>query len=217
MKQALWIILAGVVLMVALFFLGANPAHNNLPFSPWDIKKTDDHIQVFGIHLQHSTLEQAANTIVQPEKVVIFTHENKTQSAEAFFGRIYAQGVSGKLIATLKPTADFPLDGYMKDPAKNGGWQYPIQNWSETLLAQSVVESLTFLPDARSLKTEVMEALFGEKSEHTTDPDGHQIWWFEPLQLRVLQGGRGKMVIEYGVLEHTPSPDGVVDSESHKG
>ncbi len=217
MKTVLSILLALALAMVGLYLMGRSPQYRQLNSSPWDIQTTEKGLRVFGVTLGHTPLLQATAQLGQPEKVVVFVDGNGQRSAEAFFGKVEARGITGKLIARLALPPALDLTGVRKKPARQGGWKYTLNPWQGGPLADSAVEGISFLPDARGIPDEVLARRFGRQPEIRDGIDGNRILWFPSLRLRILVTGRGKMVLEYGVAPENALPQEQLDTPAQTG
>ncbi len=217
MKTVFSILLALGLAMVGLYLMGRAPQYRQLEQSPWEIRVSDGQVAVFGVVLGQTPLLQATSTLGPPEKVVVFEDPNGQRSAEAFFGKVEARGITGKLIARLRLPATLDLGGIIKKPSRQGGWKYTLNPWQNGPLAESPVDGLSFLPDARGIPDDVLARRFGEQPEVHEGEDGSRILWFPGLRLRILQSDRGKMVLEYGVAPENALPQEQLDRAGQTG
>ena len=217
MKTVFSILLALGLAMVGLYLLGRAPQYRQLGQSPWEIQVSDGQVQVFGVVLGRTPLLQATATLGLPEKVVVFQDADGRRSAEAFFGKVEARGITGKLIARLRLPATLDLTGIRKKPGQDGSWKYTLGSWQGGPLADSPVDALSFLPDARGIPVDVLAQRFGQQPEIHDGMDGSRILWFPSLHLRILVTDRGKMVLEYGVAPENALPQEQLDRAGQTG
>ena len=199
MKTLLSIMGALALVVAGIYLLGYGPEYRQLAHAPWDVQVEGGRVRAFGVQLGEDILARAVDQLGEPEAVTVFVSADGRRSAEAFFGRVEARGITGRLIARLETPPARVLDGVRKKPATGGGWQYPIGDWHAGPLASAVVQGLSFLPDARGIDTGVLARRFGHEPEVYVTGESGRVVWFEPLRVRILETGRGRMVMEYGV------------------
>ncbi len=217
MKTIYSILLAGAVAMLGLYLMGRAPQYRQLNHSPWALQVEDGQVRVFDVQLGHTSLLQATAELGEPEKVMVFVDADGSRHAEAFFGKVEARGITGRLIARLRMPENLSLEGIHKQPGREGSWKYEMGHWQGGPLADSPVDGLSFLPDARGIPAEVLAQRFGVQPVVHEDADGNRIFWFEPLRLRILMNERGRMVLEYGVDPADALPQEQLDTGGQTG
>ncbi len=142
--------------------------------SLWDITQpTLDSIQVFGITLNKTTLQQAQKILNKPAKIALIKDiELSSYSIEAYFGEVTPGHLSGHCIVTLviskEQMLDFEQRSIEKKVRHNGSLFFTLSPTDNQIAQTSKIKTITFIPYV-TFTPALIDKYFGQPSIQLTE------------------------------------------------
>lgn len=191
--------------LITVLLTACGPAPDSSPGRivkglPWQIEQFDDGtIQVFDIHLNHTTIEETAALLGRDIEAAIVIDQQNKASLELYAGHYKAGVLQGKLVvladideSTLaQMIQNLELGDYMASGARK---LYPTD--TDWLMAQKqAVAGLSFIP-AINLDADIIEQRFGKAEQHLK-AEGVEHFLYPKKGLGIAMSEQGKEVIQY--------------------
>ena len=180
---------------------------DEIPRLPWLVEQDGaGHIQVFGFTLGKTTLAQIRAFFREEGKINLFASldargQPVEYTVEAYFDRIYLQGLRGDFIFTLATDADqlAPLyeRGLRISQLPSGAKKVDLNPADLETLLQVPIRSLTYLP-WKSLDADILNRRFGPPAEKRREPKtGVEHWLYPQKGMDIAMDPQGRVVIQY--------------------
>ncbi len=206
MSRSLIVIAALSIFLAAYFYLHGSPPGEveESRLYPWQVSGPGaGETEVFGIVLNHTTTRQAMLLLDREPEIVLY-ERNGHFSLEAYFGKISAGGVTGKLIAVLAAPA-----GWSERSAEHavktervieGGTKGILRSGAYRTARSFPIISLTYIPSIR-LDRAIVENRFGPPETIITSDDGRSHFGYESRGVIISLDPSGKSIISYMPLK----------------
>lgn len=203
MKLALQIVAATVLLAFGLYFWATDfdrqPARVD---APWQIRVLGpDRIQVMGLTLGETTLEQLRQRFGQIEGIALFRNPDGRYSLEAYLGKVSIGPLSGRWIVTLEASQQEleTLTGRAIKRIKtdNGSYRWTLEGDAKAAQAGRTVSSLTMIPGYGGLDETFLRTRFGDPDRVVAVDETSEQWLYPERGLRILFDREGKELFEY--------------------
>lgn len=174
---------------------------------PWETTIMDDgNIQVFGIHLGKTTLEQAQHIFNLYGKTAIFSQPNHELTIESYFDSINLGGLSAKVILNLmlpeQQIQDLLIHTTNDILQPSGARSYELHNDNTSLLLNLPIISITYIPTV-TLDENMILNRFG-KAENiqqiSINKPSYFIWYYPKIGLSITFNNQEKAVLQYGII-----------------
>ena len=171
-------------------------------FLPWQVIPTPEgSIQVFGITLGKTTLQEVNKFYHADAEVSLFASPKGDYEIEAYFDIVVLGGFSSQMILVI----DIPRDkkkemfqrGIRVSSLGNGKKKVTLTADDLQTVNTAPVASLTYLTRAR-LDSELLVKRFGEPDRRISESEGNTTHWLYPsigLDIALIEGGRS--VLQY--------------------
>ncbi|NOZ53584.1 MAG: hypothetical protein GXP08_10655 [Gammaproteobacteria bacterium] len=199
-------IITGVILLSILAFIVGIfiPTSNNKQpqYLPWQIEHSvDGTTEVFGITLNVSTLQQAQQTLRSVAEISQFISPGGDYVVEAYFNKVSLSGLTAKVVLTIELSQETLHAIYNRGSRisrlGNGTNRVTLQADDQSLVLQSPVSSITYLPGIR-LSEELLQQRFGQPSDVIQEPNSTASHWLYPkLGLDITLKENGNAVLQY--------------------
>jgi|GEM_PF-929536 len=202
MKQALIII----VIVSAISFLAYKataPTSSQVKIPmPWQVTVLDEqHVEVFGLVLNRTTLAQAVEHFGLLEDVAIYRNPEGRFSLEAYLGKVSMGPLSARLITNL--TAEQgeleALAGQVRKrtSTENGSDKWVLSENQKQQQLQRAIRGLTYIPDFSGMEETMLLKQFGEPQQRKTVDEHSEMWFYPQIGVRLLIDKQGREVFEY--------------------
>ncbi len=203
MKLALKIVLVVMLLSFGLYYLtldtGQPPARVQ---APWQIRiDGPDRLEVMGVALGQTTLEQLRQRFGQVEGIALFQNPDGRYSLEAYLGKVNIGPLSGRWIVTLAARQAeleaLTRRSIQRVKTENGSIRWTLKPDAQAAQADRAIATLTMIPGYSGMDAEFLRSRFGEPTEvRKVDEDSEQ-WLYPQKGLRILLDRKGKEMFEY--------------------
>jgi hypothetical protein len=208
-KILFWVVsLSLVATALAILLPGGRTVDSN-PRLPWDISiNANNEVSVFDITLNHSHLIDAREVFQAQGEVNMFLADSGDPALEAYFERIFLNGLRADIILVLK------VDNTELQAMFNRGSR--ISRTSDTvhkvelssddrlLVEKYPIELINYIP-AANLDEELILRRFGKPSKKVSESQTGITHWIYPEKgLSIGINPEGKELIQYMPLEKIP-------------
>jgi hypothetical protein len=197
------VLLIALLGAVGLWLLTPDQPQESSSRLPWQTGlDARGRLQVFGFTLGVTTLADVQQSVGERGRINLFVTagEEAPFTAEAFFQRIYLDGLRGDFIFTLAVSDDqlLAMHGRGLRIARLGSGAQKVTLAPEDVdtLRRAPIAHLTYLPMAR-LQPELIERRFGPPAERLAEPHGVIHWLYPERGIDIARDSQGKTVIQY--------------------
>ncbi len=181
---------------------------------PWQIEVFDDGTsQVFGLRLEHDTLEQAITRFGPYEELVLFVDSAGNYSLEAWFGNVSLGPLKAKVVARLQAPqpelAALAGRAIERKGSPSGDWKLFLDPADLPGQLSRPLYAITYIPGYGGLEADFFRQRLGEPAAWQTLADGEVRWFYPDKGLSLLLNPRGKEVLEYVSPRDFTLPEGV--------
>ncbi len=207
-KIVLSLLAATLLGALGLWLLRPPPdLEEKIPRLPWLVAQDEEgRTQVFGFTLGETNLAEIRAFFREEGKINLFANldargQPVEYTVEAYFDRIYLQGLRGDFIFTLAADADrlAPLyeRGLRISQLPSGAKKVDLHPADLETLLQLPVRSLTYLP-WKSLDADILNRRFGPPAEKRLEPKtGVEHWLYPQKGMDIAMDPQGRVVIQY--------------------
>lgn len=192
-------------------FFGAQktPDTAQLEQLPWQISHhSDGTSEVFGLHLEHTTLAEAKAMIPREAQIRLFRDQDTSLSVEVLFERISLSGIISNLIVTLDVPDEekkrMEQHAVKREPMPTGAYELHLQTDDEAALDEAVIAAITYTPYSIQLDQSMIEARFGQASETLDGSEGVKTLLYPDrgLAITLNSNKREKELFQYIAPRH---------------
>jgi len=202
MKLAFQIILGVCLLAFVLFYFSVDQngeASSNLP---WQITLHDqDRLEVFGIVLNQTSLQQAREQFGRLEGIALYQSEQGDYSLEAYFGKLAIGRFNARLIANLDAPQDeleaLTMHAVKRVKTEEGSTRWTLNAEKQREQGLRKIRSLSYIPDYSELDAEYIRQRFGEPASYSVVNETTQLWVYPQRGVRILIDTQGRELFEY--------------------
>ena len=169
---------------------------------PWHITVRDaNHVEVFGIVLNQTSLEQAREHFGQLEALALYQNASGVYSLEAYFGKVFMGRFTARIIANLEAGQD-ELEALTLQAIKRVKTEDGSDRWTlnpDQLQEQGLrkISTLSYIPDYSGLDGDFILQKFGEPASRLPVSETAQLWAYPDRGVRILIDSQGKEIFEY--------------------
>jgi len=190
-----------VSILIALTLLGCSPPTVEVKDLPWEVSLDESgQVEVFGVTLGKSTLNEAVNQWRTEAKVALFESPEGDLSLEGFFGRVKLGPFSTHLIVRLQVPPEsmeaFVAERVKRAPMPSGAKRYKLQSKHLKQAYQLPVAEITYIPLISS-DDELLRQRFGEPVERRDLAEGRSLWFYPQKGLVIVLDEDDKEVFQY--------------------
>lgn len=202
MKLALIIIASVSLVASVVFYFTTDRLSSEATDMPWHITVHDsNHVEVFGIVLNRTTLAQARDHFGKLDGVALFQNEQGEYSLEAYFGKLSIGPFSTRIIANLSASQG-ELESLTEHTIKRVTTKDGSQRWtlkSDKQLEQSLraISSLSYIPVYSGMDQNFIREHFGEPESRKVVDETAQIWFYPKQGVKIMVDNDGKELFEY--------------------
>ena len=200
-KTVYGIIIGTLLLLWAVFILPKNELKQPERASdlPWQITYTADSLQVFGITIGQTTLDEATRALKSELELAWFHNPDNSYNLEAFYRRVTLSGLQAKVVLELDK-GNYSKEYFGENSGKpellqSKSIKYPLADLVETLSQQKVL-SIAYIPKI-SLDEALIKSRFGEPREVINVTENRQHWLYPEKGLDIAVNKDGKEVLQY--------------------
>jgi hypothetical protein len=192
---------AVVALALAIFLPGGRTPDPN-PKLPWNISADGQgNLSVFGLTLGTSTLQEARQRFNDEGKVSLFINQDDELTLEAYFERIYLNGLKADFVLILESDPDTLQSLYDKGSriSRTTDQIRKVNLSSEDMLfvSQLPIRAINYIPSA-NLEESLIERRFGTPLERIEEPETGIIHLVYPENgLSIALDPEGKELLQY--------------------
>ena len=202
MKLAFQIILGVCLLAFVLFYFTIDQNGETASEMPWQITLHDqDHLEVFGIVLNQTTLQQAREQFGQLEGIALYQSEQGLYNLEAYFGKLAIGRFNARLIANLEASQDeleaLTLHTVKRVKTEEGSMRWTLNADKQQEQGLRKIRTLSYIPDYSDLGADFIRQHFGEPDSFSVVNDTTQLWVYPQRGVRILIDTQGKELFEY--------------------
>lgn len=174
---------------------------------PWHITVHDgNHVEVFGIVLNQTSLEQAREHFGQLEALALYQNTSGVYNLEAYFGRVEIGRFKARIIANLEASQD-DLEALTMHAIKRVKTEEGSDRWTlnpDQLVGQGLrkITTLSYIPDYSGLESDFILQKFGEPASRLPVSETAQLWVYPNKGVRVLIDSQGREIFEYMSPDH---------------
>lgn len=188
-----------LVLLALLLYQGGCGRPDQLA-PPWVITPQEEGgSEIFGIVLGQTTLVEIRRQLDKPAQVALFEEEGH-YTLEAYFGRISAGGLTGRLIAVAdleqEALAALAARGINRKAQRSGGWKIELPEAAIREVQALPVQRLSYVADI-SYDEATLRRLFGEPSQHLPLTMGESLWLYPAKGILLLFSEQGPESFHY--------------------
>lgn len=202
-KILLSILLFGVVIVVASKLPQTTPPlQTSQQYLPWQIEATpDDSIRVFGLTLDHTTLQQAEELLGTSATISMFVAATGEYRTEAFFDKVILGGFPARLVTVLavsqsQQAAMFKRGSRISNLG-SGRKKVTLAADDHKAVYVTSISSITYLTPTR-LDAELLRKRFGEPSQwHAETGTGITHWMYPHWGLDIALAENGTAILQY--------------------
>ncbi len=190
------------LLIIALVLLTAcqqpPSSYDNLP---WQTNINDQqHIEVFGIELEKTTLAEAQERWGGYPSLALFRSSDGTLDLEGYFERLLLGPFQVKMIVRLKaaPTllAAMQSRGGRPEPGPSGDYRFSLSEADARRAMSLPIEEASYVPSYH-IEGKLLRARFGEPASIRTLNENTRLWLYPSRGILVTIQNRGKDIIHY--------------------
>jgi len=202
MKLAFQIILGVCLLAFVLFYFSVDQNGTTSSNMPWQITLHDQNrLEVFGVVLNQTTLEQARQQFGQLEGIALYQSEHGDYSLEAYFGKVTIGRFNARLIANLDVSQD-ELEALTSHAVKRvkteeGSTRWTLNADKQQEQGSRKIRTLSYIPDYSKLDADYIRQRFGEPESFSVVNETTQLWVYPQLGVRILIDTQGRELFEY--------------------
>ena len=190
-----------VSILIALALLGCSPPTVEVKDLPWGGSLDESgQVEVFGVTLGTSTLNEAVNQWRTEAKVALFESPEGDLSLEGFFGRVKLGPFSAHLIVRLQVPPEnmeaFVAERVKPAPMPSGVKRYKLHSKHLKQAYQLPVAEITYIPLISS-DDELLRQRFGEPTEHQDLAEGRSLWLYPQQGVVIVLDEDDKDVFQY--------------------
>lgn len=199
----LFIALVVLFLAVPVLFTDKQPPVNQETAEglPWQIDVLPDGgSRVFGITLGQSTFNEIRQKVGDEGKLALIVAPGESGSVEAYFEKISAGFVSGKLLLTIQsslPQREAMLQRAVKaDYMDSTTRQITLSKMDVEAMQQSPIIGVSFIP-AANLDEDIIQQRFGMPAERIRSSEHTEHFLYPDRGLDLILDRKGKEVLQY--------------------
>lgn len=200
---ALFIALVVLFLAAPIFFTDKQPPVNQQTAEglPWQIEiLPDGGSRVFGIMLGQSTFNEVRQAFGDEGALALIVAPGETGSVEAYFEKINAGFVTGKLLLTIQSTVaarEVMLQRAVKaDYMDSTTKRITLNEIDIEAMQKSPIIGVSFIPSA-SLDEEIIQQRFGMPAERIRGSEHTEHFLYPDRGLDLILDRKGKEVLQY--------------------
>ncbi len=169
---------------------------------PWQIETTaDGSIRVFGLQLEHSTVNDAIRRFNENAEVSLFVSPKNQRVIEVYFNNTRLAGLGAKIVlsvAVSKRQIEAIYErGTRISTLGDGSRKVTLHPDDLLRVKQSPIATITYLPKTK-LDTNLLLARFGEPARRIREIKNKTLHWLYPAQgLDIAQDQHGRTVLQY--------------------
>lgn len=187
-------------LAIAIFIPGGEST-DKTPMLPWQITiDANGNSSVFGITMDNSTLLEAENLYQEQSTVSLFATPDNQYAIEAFFERLYLNGIRANLVMNIDVDADTAAQmmerGIRISRLGSGTSKVTLSEEDLQQVKASTISLITYLP-ATDLDEELIQKRFGEPAERIPEESGTVHWLYPDKGLDIAVNPETKEVFQY--------------------
>lgn len=187
-------------LAIAIFIPGGEST-DKTPMLPWQITiDANGNSSVFGITMDNSTLLEAENLYQEQSTVSLFATPDNQYAIEAFFERLYLNGIRANLVMNIDVDADTAAQmmerGIRISRLGSGTSKVTLSEEDLQQVKASTISLITYLP-ATDLDEELIQRRFGEPAERIPEESGTVHWLYPDKGLDIAVNPETKEVFQY--------------------
>lgn len=208
MKQAILIAVITLLLVSLVFFIAPAEQHSDFQQGPWVTVKEKGTVRAFGILLGQDSLQSMVDILGEPEGIAAYIETDKEPSLEAYFGRVKAGDVEGRLVINLSlPNDHHKLIEYSVnvERSRDGRQKLIYDEYSTDFPRQQVITGLSFAPSFRGFTEQLIIQWFGEPQSREKLDKG-EYWHYPQKQMDLTWDGQSRIFLEFKGLEVNPNP-----------
>jgi hypothetical protein len=183
-KIVLYSILLAIILFFGVWFFTPTPKFPNIPM-PQNATKTLGIVDVFGLKLGQSTVEDAMRVFGSEAKVSLFKEKNKDNEVEVYFENTKIGGLSIRVIIGIQVDdaklniLNENIDSH--DIMPSGLEKVVFNTFANNTLLDETITHLSFIPRA-NLDDETIIKVFGTPSKKTKNA-----WYYPQKGLKIVK------------------------------
>ena len=190
-----------LILAAAILIPGGKGPDNGSPALPWQIAiDAAGNASVFGLTLGRDTLAHAEERFQTKAEVSLFASPAGTFSVEAYFQRLYIDGIRADFVLTLDidQAAAARMYGHGLRLSKMGSGTKKVSLAPGDLSAvrHAAISLITYLP-AADLDEKLLRSRFGEPARRIREASGISHWLYPEKGLDIALNPDGKEVFQY--------------------
>ena len=204
MKLALLIIISVSIVASAIFYLTTDRSLNEAADMPWHVTVHDSsHMEVFGIVLNTTTLEQARQKFGQLDGIALFKNAQAEYSLEGYFGKGTIGPFTARIIANLDATQheleQLTEHTIKRIKTKDGSERWTLKADKQVEQGARIINSLSYIPTYSGMDQEFISQRFGVPSTKKVVDETTQLWFYPELGVKIMVDNEGKELFEYTV------------------
>jgi hypothetical protein len=202
-KIILYVLGAAVFGFIGFMLLTPQERDDDMLRLPW-LVDTDaqGRTQVFGFTIGETTLSDVRDVFGEEGKINLFSHPDRERrySVEAYFDRIYLNGLRADFVMTLDAGQDDLQAMYERglriSQLGSGGKKVKLAPEDIEVLLQVPIRVITYLP-WKSLDAEIVEKRFGKPEQRLIEENGVAHWLYPAKGMDIGLDTDGGVVIQY--------------------
>ncbi|HEB57348.1 MAG TPA: hypothetical protein ENI98_13820 [Gammaproteobacteria bacterium] len=169
---------------------------------PWQIETTmDGSIRVFGLQLEHNTVNDAIRRFNENAEVSLFVSPENKRVIEVYFNNTRLAGLGAKIVLSVALSeGDIePIYNRGTRISTLGDGSHKVTLSADDLqrVKQSPIAMITYLPKTK-LNPDLLLARFGEPARRIREIKNGTLHWLYPAQgLDIAQDQSGRSVLQY--------------------
>ncbi|MES9843597.1 MAG: hypothetical protein ABW162_06920 [Candidatus Sedimenticola sp. PURPLELP] len=190
-----------IALAIAILVPGGRAPDPN-PRLPWQIEIDDRGLStVFGLTLGETTLAEAQAGFEETADINLFATPDDEYAVEAYFERLYLNGIRASIILTLD-LDEATLTGIYERGARlkqleTGNRKISLSGEDFNSLSGVTISHITYIP-AANLDAELIKGRFGEPVKRIVEQEsGAEHWLYPAKGLDIALNSDGKEVFQY--------------------
>ncbi|MET0092841.1 MAG: hypothetical protein ABW120_04870 [Sedimenticola sp.] len=192
-----------IALAIAILIPGGRAPDQN-PRLPWQIEIDERGLPtVFGLTLSESTLADAQRDFEETGDLNLFATPADELSVEAYFERLYLNGIRASIILTLdvdeNTLAAMYKRGARLKQLETGNRKISLAEEDFRSLSDARIHHITYIP-AANLDADLIRGRFGEPARRiAVQETGAEHWLYPEKGLDIALSSEGKEVFQYVV------------------
>ncbi|OOZ36036.1 hypothetical protein [Solemya velesiana gill symbiont] len=201
-KIVLGILSLSLIALAIAILIPSGRVPDSKPTLPWQIQIDGRGLPtVFDLTLGESTLSSAQGIFKETGDISLFATPDDHLSAEAFFERLYINGIRASMILTLDldqgTLSDMFDRGVRLQKLETGNRKISLAGEDYDRLATARINHITYVP-AANLDGELIKGRFGEPVRRIMEPEtGAEHWLYPEKGLDIALNPDEKEVFQY--------------------